>query len=184
MSADNWAVCPSCVRYLVSPSEPDPRTFREDYEIYVAEDGVVRVSYSGHCERCGSGVDFKTEHPVVHQGAQVSADARLREALDELSMDAAVRREHPDNDQWIAVGIDLAVHRLRAAFRDTEPAGALDRLDDVALGAALHNLKAQVVRRGGWAEGWEPLLLVDVAAEYDRLRAARLSATPDTETNK
>jgi hypothetical protein len=64
VSADNWAVCPSCVVHLPTLGGPEPKTFREDYEIYGAQDGVVKVSYSGHCSRCGSGLDFKAEYPI------------------------------------------------------------------------------------------------------------------------
>jgi len=90
VSADNWAVCPTCLAaanaeleelarqiadgYGVLPVEEwdglrtrlaqgiDERkltTFREDYEIYGAEDGVIYVSYSGHCQKCPAGLDFK-----------------------------------------------------------------------------------------------------------------------------
>jgi hypothetical protein len=92
MSADNWAVCPKCVKLAnVKAAEqvtavkesygkvPEqeytaallaldklPKTpadigenFREDYEIYGAESGVITVSYSGHCSRCGLGLDFE-----------------------------------------------------------------------------------------------------------------------------
>ena len=38
-------------------------TFREDYEIWDAKSGTVKVEYSGHCSKCGLGVDFKHEHP-------------------------------------------------------------------------------------------------------------------------
>jgi hypothetical protein len=36
----------------------DEPTFREDYEIYGAEEGTVQVSYSGRCEKCGLSVAF------------------------------------------------------------------------------------------------------------------------------
>ena len=39
-------------------------TFREDYEISGAAEGVITVSYSGHCHACGLGTDFKDEHPL------------------------------------------------------------------------------------------------------------------------
>lgn len=82
MSADNWAICPRCLSkataehltdcervhalYGQIPSEGwraqlaaleavDPekfRTFREDYEIYGAEQGEVEAHYKGHCEVC------------------------------------------------------------------------------------------------------------------------------------
>lgn len=44
--------------------EEGHRTFREDYEIYGAEKGTVTVDYSGHCQVCGAGLDFKDEHEV------------------------------------------------------------------------------------------------------------------------
>lgn len=46
----------------------DP-TFREDYEIYGAEDGVVRVKYSGHCRDCNLRLKFEHEHPLDVGGA-------------------------------------------------------------------------------------------------------------------
>jgi hypothetical protein len=91
MSASNWAVCPRCLtrareaankklaavmatygkvpveqfdaaRAAIEPiHEQDHATFREDYEIYGAKEGAITVSYSGHCEKCGLGLDF-TEH--------------------------------------------------------------------------------------------------------------------------
>ena len=41
-------------------------TFREDYEIYGATDGLIIVDYSGSCTKCGLNVSFKTEHPVTY----------------------------------------------------------------------------------------------------------------------
>jgi hypothetical protein len=38
MSADNWTQCPRC-----------KGDWREDYEFYGAENGVLEVSYSGRC---------------------------------------------------------------------------------------------------------------------------------------
>lgn len=39
-------------------------TFREDYEIYGAEDGEVIVSYSGRCDTCGLRLDSRHAHPI------------------------------------------------------------------------------------------------------------------------
>ena len=94
MSADNWAVCPRCLmrakaeegrqlaevmrrygkipvaefdaaRSAIQPVDPHKlTTFREDYVISGAEAGVITVSYSGHCQTCGFGTDFKDEHPL------------------------------------------------------------------------------------------------------------------------
>lgn len=43
------------------------QTLREDYEIWGAETGTVNVSYGGHCQECGLGLDFKftREFPEV-----------------------------------------------------------------------------------------------------------------------
>jgi hypothetical protein len=43
---------------------PLGRTFREDYEIYGAETGVVTVSYGGSCTVCGYGTSFEDQHPI------------------------------------------------------------------------------------------------------------------------
>lgn len=45
-------------------------TFRENYEIYGAEDGVVRVTYSGGCSLCSLSLTFKHEHPLDVDGAR------------------------------------------------------------------------------------------------------------------
>lgn len=39
-------------------------TFREDYEIYGAETGVVTVSYGGSCTECGLELSFTEQHPI------------------------------------------------------------------------------------------------------------------------
>lgn len=46
----------------------DP-TFREDYEIYGAEDGVVKVRYQGRCKDCGLSLKFEHDHPLNVDGA-------------------------------------------------------------------------------------------------------------------
>lgn len=38
--------------------------FREDYEFYGAEDGIVNVSYSGECRLCGLKLKFEEQHPI------------------------------------------------------------------------------------------------------------------------
>lgn len=38
--------------------------FREDYEIYGAEEGMVIVDYSGECRFCGLKLTFRHEHPL------------------------------------------------------------------------------------------------------------------------
>lgn len=90
MSADNWAICPRCLSEaqdaraaeerrvaalygtvtveefdaaraaLVDVKPEDYRTFREDYEIYGAEEGEVQASYSGGCTKCLLSVDLET----------------------------------------------------------------------------------------------------------------------------
>lgn len=39
-------------------------TFREDYEIFGAEDGVVTVGYRGACTACGLTLSFEENHPI------------------------------------------------------------------------------------------------------------------------
>jgi len=56
MSADNWTTCPRC---------KDPKeSFREDYEIYGADEGTVTVSYSGSCTKCRLSLSFEDDHPI------------------------------------------------------------------------------------------------------------------------
>jgi hypothetical protein len=94
MSADNWAICPRCVTKartdrakaeaaveasygrvsiaefqraqaaLTDVNPEDYRTFREDYEIYGAGEGVVTVDYSGGCTKCGLSVSFTEKKPI------------------------------------------------------------------------------------------------------------------------
>jgi hypothetical protein len=53
------------------PSE----TFREDYEIYGAQDGTVKVTYGGRCEVCKVGIDFRVERQFWPSPAPEDADA-------------------------------------------------------------------------------------------------------------
>lgn len=74
MSADNWADCPRCTETIMAPvraaygkvsadeyvrllaearKRMDGSTFREDYEFYGAETGVLTISYRGVCTVCG-----------------------------------------------------------------------------------------------------------------------------------
>jgi hypothetical protein len=95
VSADNWAVCPECLKQAYAEHEElqgqvvdsygkipieefdalrakvaegvdveSLKTFREDYEIYGAETGIIKVRYSGTCQACKCGVDFEFEKPV------------------------------------------------------------------------------------------------------------------------
>lgn len=63
MSADNWAACPRCIKRSPDGMVDRP-LFREDYEIYGAEDGAVIVSYSGVCEECNLRLQFETTTPI------------------------------------------------------------------------------------------------------------------------
>jgi hypothetical protein len=46
----------------VDKDDWNDRTFREDYEIYGADEGTVKVSYSGSCTKCGLRLNFEEEH--------------------------------------------------------------------------------------------------------------------------
>lgn len=52
------------LREFLSSDKERFRTFREDYEIYGADEGLVEVSYSGKCGTCGAGAKFHLERPV------------------------------------------------------------------------------------------------------------------------
>ena len=39
-------------------------TFREDYEIFGAEDGRVHVTYGGSCQKCGLSLSFSETHEI------------------------------------------------------------------------------------------------------------------------
>jgi hypothetical protein len=43
---------------------PAGDTFREDYEIYGAEDGTVTVTYSGSCQSCGLSLSFRDDREI------------------------------------------------------------------------------------------------------------------------
>lgn len=94
MSADNWADCPRCLARASARREADLKaaadsygkvdeatyrentdsikdvrtadytTFREDYAIYGAADGTVRVDYSGRCMTCGLDLSFNDTHDI------------------------------------------------------------------------------------------------------------------------
>ncbi len=94
MSASNWAICPRCLarakaeearqlaevmqkygqipvqefdtaRAAINPVDLYKlTTFREDYEIYGADQGIVHVSYDGSCRTCGLCLSFNDERPI------------------------------------------------------------------------------------------------------------------------
>lgn len=39
-------------------------TFREDYEIFGAEDGAIEINYSGYCTECGLKLKFSDYRPM------------------------------------------------------------------------------------------------------------------------
>jgi hypothetical protein len=59
---------------IKEPNEEEFRTFREDYEFYVPEgrsaEGenryVVKYSFSGQCQECFLGINFKGEEAIVN----------------------------------------------------------------------------------------------------------------------
>lgn len=51
----------AAARASIAPENRHP-TFREDYEFYGAETGVVHASYSGHCSLCDLSIQFTHEH--------------------------------------------------------------------------------------------------------------------------
>jgi len=62
VSASNWDICPQCKeQYGGILGDEECRTFREDYEIYDADTGTVKVTYQGYCQSCGLSISFKHE---------------------------------------------------------------------------------------------------------------------------
>lgn len=103
MSADNWRVCPVCLKradddrnvrlaavaelYGKVPAEKwaakqtkaaQPvdleHTLREDYEVGLSEDGRFYVSYCGSCDVCG----LEHRHKVEQQLDLAGISAKLR----------------------------------------------------------------------------------------------------------
>ena len=64
MSADSWTSCFACEGTQEYDAEGVDKNFREDYEFYGAETGVVTVVYSGRCVECGYGVSFEDQVPI------------------------------------------------------------------------------------------------------------------------
>ena len=93
MSADRWAICPKCRKKAVGEKESlikkaedgygqlsqkdyetivfDSRTpinltetLREDYEIYMEDDGLFSVEYSASCDTCGFKYNFNHSEQV------------------------------------------------------------------------------------------------------------------------
>lgn len=65
--ADEWRARLAALEAV--DDEEKFRTFREDYEFYGAKDGTITADYSGHCQVCHVGLDFKTEHPFFDAAA-------------------------------------------------------------------------------------------------------------------
>lgn len=69
MSADNWRVCPRCIKRLEDEGRSlsdfeELDDLREDWEILMQEDGVFFVKYSCVCYKCGFTYEYKYENPV------------------------------------------------------------------------------------------------------------------------
>ena len=65
MSADNWAVCPRCLKRAPDGADKwEYQTFREDYEFWGAEEGHVTATYSARCHVCGLTLNFENRVPL------------------------------------------------------------------------------------------------------------------------
>jgi hypothetical protein len=69
ITADEFASLQARHAEAVVKAENGSSTFREDYEIYGAEDGAVTVSYSGGCRVCGLSLSFRDDHPIPGLGS-------------------------------------------------------------------------------------------------------------------
>ena len=94
MSADQWSVCPRCLTTaekrereqraavvamygsvsieefdgardaIEEVRDEDYRTFREDFEVYGADEGTVNIDYSGRCTKCSLALSFITTRDI------------------------------------------------------------------------------------------------------------------------
>jgi hypothetical protein len=60
-------------RVVPDPEDEQYQTFREDYEIWGASTGTVKVDYSGHCDKCNTGLDFEFEREIPGIGGGTRA---------------------------------------------------------------------------------------------------------------
>lgn len=65
-------------------NEEDFRTFREDYEIYGADDGTIVVSYGGSCSKCKVGTSFTHYEPFWTAPLPQPTGADSTEQSDEM----------------------------------------------------------------------------------------------------
>ena len=88
MSADNWGICPKCIKAKnkrieeaygkvsrkeyermlseINKNDIGLRTLREDYEIYTDGDGIFSIRYSCRCSDCGFYHTFKHAEAVTY----------------------------------------------------------------------------------------------------------------------
>lgn len=66
MSADGYALCPRC-----NPPEGEQDlfddskfTWREHYEFWGIEKGVLKIDYSGECDVCGLEMEYENTVPI------------------------------------------------------------------------------------------------------------------------
>jgi len=66
MSADAWRICPKCKASIEkdAPKEQS-ETLREDFEVWMDEDGEFHVDYRSHCQVCGFGHKFAHTEKVL-----------------------------------------------------------------------------------------------------------------------
>ncbi len=99
MSADNWRDCLRCHREAKeswqraaaaargaygnvpmaeyeslkaaadSPPDVEAETLREDYETWIDDAGVFRVTYKASCDKCGFHFEFRTDAPTSEAAA-------------------------------------------------------------------------------------------------------------------
>lgn len=61
MSADRWSTCPKC-------KHKEEETLRQDWELYLDEDGKFSVEFSASCRKCGFSYKFKHSEKLVKHG--------------------------------------------------------------------------------------------------------------------
>lgn len=72
MAADNYGVCPSCLKKGDKDEQEirDASTLRENFEVGIDEKGEFFVIYDGQCEVCKFGFRFRHTQDALESQAR------------------------------------------------------------------------------------------------------------------
>ena len=63
LDPESWLEFKRCTELDIDEIERSEQTWREQFEFFGAESGVLKVSYSAYCTVCKLKLEFKQEHP-------------------------------------------------------------------------------------------------------------------------